>query len=349
MNVGAAPNAMAGGAAPTAHGAAPTRSARGDRIARVAVWIAYLVIVGLSLRAPLLRTGDAQQYVAMADALAHLRPPSFSPADVASFKAWMASQPTASYYPDAVNAIDQGNLRAGGRQEFSHFWLYPLAAAPFVRAVESFGLHPGYGLFVANALLLAGALVALSRTTRPAVALVLLASPVLWFVNKAQVEVFTVSLLTVAVCLAMRRKYLLAALAAAFAATQNLPIAAAVPLFWAIGAWRVVIPAPVIPSAVEGSRRRLLAKDKMPRQDRYDGRRARQDDDARLSTRSAPNVDAHPSERSCAVAPAAIVALTVAICLLHPAYYLWRLGVVTPQELNRGFGLNLPCWERYLA
>ena len=40
------------------------------------------------------------------------------------------------------------------------------------------------------------------------------------------------------------------------------------------------------------------------------------------------------------------MALTLAVCLLHPAYYLWRLGVVTPQEFNRGFGLHLPDWER---
>ncbi|HEU0113337.1 MAG TPA: hypothetical protein VFQ80_01600 [Thermomicrobiales bacterium] len=339
--------------APEARDAPRTRAAGIDRVGRIVVWIAYGVFVALSLRAPLLRTGDAQQYVAMADALAHLRPPSFSPAEVAAFKAWLANQPAASFYPDAVNAIDQGNLRAGGRQEFSHFWLYPLAAAPFVRAVEAVGLHPGYGLFVANALLLAGALVALGRTARPTVSLLLLASPALWFVNKAQVEIFTFSLLTIAICLAIRRRYLLAALAAAVAATQNLPIAAAVPLFWAIGAWRsgccsviprrfpafiprrfspvMPSPPPVIPSEVEGSRPSWTQTNEMPRQARHDGERARHD---------------------CGMArhdDATLVGLTIAVCLLHPTYYLWRLGVVTPQALNHGFGLSLPDWERYLA
>ncbi|HEX5498436.1 MAG TPA: hypothetical protein VFX03_04380, partial [Thermomicrobiales bacterium] len=184
MNGGAALRAAASGKAtgPIVHREPGTRAVVVDRLARVAVWLAFGAVVALSLRAPLLRTGDAQQYVAMADALAHLRPPSFSPDDGVAFKAWLASQPSASFYPDAVNAIDQGDLRTAGRQEFSHFWLYPLAAAPFVGAAESLGLHPGYGLFVANALLLAGALVVLCRSARPAVALLLLASPILWFV-----------------------------------------------------------------------------------------------------------------------------------------------------------------------
>jgi hypothetical protein len=290
-------------APPSKRRAAAADAVRVDRLARRAVWVAYGVILVLSLRAPLLRTGDAQQYVAMADALAHLRPPSLTPAEVASFKAWLASQPAMSYYPDAIHAIDQGNLRADGRQEFSHFWLYPLAAAPFVAGAEALGLHPGYGLFAANAFLLAGALLALGRAARPAVALLLLATPALWFVNKAQVEIFTFSLLTIAVCRAMRRDYLLAALAAALAATQNLPIAAAVPLFWAVGALRFGL----------------------------NGGRLRPPWSRRL------------------VVQGAIVGLTIAVCLLHPAYYLWRLGVVTPQELNNGFGVNLPDWEGLLA
>ncbi len=275
-----------------------------NRVAFLAVWVAYTAIVALSLRAPLLRTGDAQQYVAMADQLAHLRPPSLSPDEVAAFKAWLAGQPAASYYPDAVKAIDQGDLRANGRQEFSHFWLYPLAAAPFVRAVETIGLHPGYGLFVANALLLAGALVALVRAAPPVVALALLASPALWFVNKAQVETFTFSLLTIAVCLILRHRYLLAALVAALAATQNLPIAAAVPLFCGVGVWR----------------------------------------EWRAQTWTPQFAMSRAMIGRCA-----IVALTIAVCLLHPAYYLWRLGVVTPQELNNGFGVHLPGWDASFA
>jgi hypothetical protein len=40
---------------------------------------------------------------------------------------------------------------------------------------------------------------------------------------------------------------------------------------------------------------------------------------------------------------------SLAISLLHPAYYLWRLGVVTPQQLNGGIQPGIPTWGRYLA
>ena len=76
-NAASRPLAVGESAQPAPRGEPTTRAARVDRVARIAVWIAYALIVTLSLRAPLLRTGDAQQYVAMADAFAHLRPPSF--------------------------------------------------------------------------------------------------------------------------------------------------------------------------------------------------------------------------------------------------------------------------------
>lgn len=273
-----------------------------DRLASMALVVAFAVVAVASLAAPVRRTGDAQQYVAMATALGHGQPPSLSPSEVATFKQWMAAQPAASGYPDAQSAIDQGNLKAAGRQEFSHFWAYPLLAAPFVRLAEAASLPRGVGFTVANLLLLGAALAFVARTTRPAVALAMLASPLVWFVSKAQVEIFTVALLAIAICLIVGGDALLAGLAVAVAATQNLPLAVGIGLCWLL-------------ALAEHLRRRA----------------------------------SEPANSSNLRRSLAIVAATIVVVALHPAYYLWRLGVVTPQELNNGFGIRLPGWERYLA
>ena len=277
---------------------------RVDRLSSVALAVAFAVVAVASLAAPVRRTGDAQQYVAMAAALGHGQPPSLTPAEVTAFKQWMAAQPAASGYPDAQAAIDQGNLKADGRQEFSHFWVYPLVAAPFVRLAEAMNLPLGVGFTITNLVLLGIAFAFIARVTHPSVALFLLASPLVWFVSKAQVETFTVALIGVAACLMLRGDALLAGLAVAVAATQNLPLAAGVGLCWLL-------------ALAEQLRRRRPETGTLP-----------------------------VNSRTRAVA---IVAATIAVVALHPAYYLWRLGVVTPQELNNGFGVRVPGWERSLA
>ena len=301
-----APSALAAPAAVHSASSGKVRSAADwiDRLSGVALIVAFAVVAVASLAAPVRRTGDAQQYVAMAAALSHGQPPALTPSEVTEFKQWMADQPAASGYPDAQAAIDQGNLKADGRQEFSHFWAYPLVAAPFVRLAEAMNLPLGVGFTITNLLVLGIALACVARATHPTVALFLLASPLVWFVNKAQVEVFTVALISVAVCLMLRDDALLAGLAVAVAATQNLPLAAGVGLCWAM-------------APAGHFRRRHELPDSPPNSDH---RRA-----------------------------AAVVTATVAVVALHPAYYLWRLGVVTPQELNNGFGIRVPDWERYLA
>lgn len=270
---------------------------RWEALARGLAWGAFGVILVLAGLAPIVRTGDAHQYYAMATALADLRPPALTSDEVAAFKAWLLAQPTSSAFPNSVGMIDQPPLVVAGRQELSHFWLYPLLVAPVIALTDLIALHPGYAFLAVNAALLGLALWQVQRAYSAVVALFLLASPLIWFVNKAQVEIFTVALLAIAMAQARRGRWLEAGLAAAVAATQNVPILAAVACFWAAGLlqqqrtnWRPI------------TRRGL-----------------------------------------------ALVAATLVIGALHPAYYLWRLGVPTPQRLNGGINLRLPSPEQYLA
>ena len=80
----------------------------------------------------------------------------------------------------------------------AHFWLYPALAAPFLALVQQTSLN-AYAAFVPlNLALLATAFWVASGVLRwPALALVFF-SPIIWWIDKAHTEVFTFSLLVIA-------------------------------------------------------------------------------------------------------------------------------------------------------
>ncbi len=209
----------------------------GQRLSWGLLWVAFAIVLLLGVMAPVRRTGDAPQYYAMTFALADLRPPALTPDEMTEFKTWRDAQPAASSF-SGVGVLDQPPLVAHGRQEFSHFWFYPLLVAPFLRGAESLGLHPGRGFLILNALLLALALWRTGKGFGPATAAFLLASPVMWWIDKAQVELFEFALLAIAMAEARRGRFLWAAVAAAAAATQNIPILALVAALWGAAALR---------------------------------------------------------------------------------------------------------------
>ncbi len=295
-------------------------------LGRWLAWGALLVVVLLGVWTPARRTGDAHQYHAMAGALADLRPPALTAAETAAYQAWLGAQPAASGFPAGVPAVEQPVLVRGGRQEFSHFWVYPLLAAPFVAATDRLGLHRSDAFLAVNALLLAAVVWAIGRWSRPVVALLLLGSPLIWFVDKAQVEVFTVATLALAMVAAGRGAYLWAAFFGAVASTQNLPLAATVPLFWAAG-------------LIERRRDHALTAEARPESARP----------GRTQIRGLVPIRQGPGGRGPLWGQVALVAATVVVAGLQPVYYVWKLGVVTPQALNGGISAGVPSPARYLA
>lgn len=203
------------------------------RVTPLALCVVFALAVTLSLAATPRRSGDAHQYIAMAMQLSQGLPPSLSPAESTAYRAWLEAHPAESGFPDGARAVRQPALIRDDRQEFSHFWLYPLLAAPATAVAGAVGAHPLAAFTVTNASLLGIALWAVTRTFGSFAALLVIASPVVWFIGRAQVEVFTVALLCLAMAAAARGRWGWAALAVATAATQNLPIAATIPLFWA--------------------------------------------------------------------------------------------------------------------
>ena len=88
-----------------------------------------------------------------------------------------------------------------GRVDLNHFWFYSMLAAPEVWMLEAVGLNPCYAFTLLNiGLLLIALWVASSRLSWPALMLPFL-SPIIWWLDKAHTEIFTFSMLTIAMTL----------------------------------------------------------------------------------------------------------------------------------------------------
>jgi hypothetical protein len=180
-------------------------------------WIG-LILSLVSLSNPR-RVGDGAEYLAMAISLGEGSAPSVSGGVIARVPAFFPGD-------DGIQLVDPNYRGADGRQDYTHFWLYPLLAAPFVRAALAANVHPLFGFTALNlALLLLATAVMWGRLSSPAV-LLLAAGPILWWVDKAHTEVFTFSLLTIGAALLPVAPWW-SVVACGAAAAQNPPIAGA--------------------------------------------------------------------------------------------------------------------------
>jgi hypothetical protein len=121
-------------------------------------------------------------------------------------------------------------LRAGdGRRDLPHFWFYPALASPGVLLAGRLHLQPNAGFTLTNLALFLTAVWIVSGILGWPGTVLLFASPILWWTDKAHTEVFTFSLLAIALALLESAPWwTLVALGAA--STQNAPIALALPL-----------------------------------------------------------------------------------------------------------------------
>jgi hypothetical protein len=122
-------------------------------------------------------------------------------------------------------SLEQSSVAASdGRRDFVHFWFYGLITAPFLITTDAIGLPPPVAFTLANLTFFAIALwVALPRLG-PAAALLLFASPIVWWIDKPHTEVFCFALLSIALC-TLRDRPWWSLVAAGMAATQYPPIA----------------------------------------------------------------------------------------------------------------------------
>ncbi len=120
-----------------------------------------------------------------------------------------------------------GDLQAPGGVS-RHFWLYSALASPLVRAASVVGLNPLLGFALLNAILLTLACAVVVPRVGRAAGVLLMVSPILWWLDKAHTEAFTFALLAIGFAL-LRDAPWLTLVTVALAGTQNLPIWLALP------------------------------------------------------------------------------------------------------------------------
>lgn len=128
--------------------------------------------------------------------------------------------------PDAQarGLYDAKLIGTHGTQELWHFWLFPLCVAPFLWITRLLAMDPIRAFTALNVAGLLFAWIQVKKRAGPLIATFLLAGPILWWADKAQVDVFTYVCLVCALC-ALDRP-VTAALWCALAGTQNPPIGA---------------------------------------------------------------------------------------------------------------------------
>ncbi len=184
------------------------------------------LLIGLAATSSPRRIGDGGEYLAMALSYSRLRGPSIPLGEIRAIeRRFPALGPT---YQDVP--LEDPQLRGrDGRQDYTHFWLYPALAAAFVPVTRVSGLHPQVAFTILNVLLLGVAAWLTLQVTTPPLGLIVLLSPVIWWVDKAHTEVFTFATLAAAVSLFARSPGS-ALIAFGAAAAQNLALAPAIPI-----------------------------------------------------------------------------------------------------------------------
>jgi hypothetical protein len=145
-------------------------------LAATVMWL----LVMISLAAPR-RVGDASEYVAMAGRLADLGAPTFSAADMAAFTTAWATTDTGFELQTRQLPELQGR---DGRWDMPHMWLYPLLSVPFVWGTRLMGAGDPWGLVALNVTMVAALLWLAARRGAGPWTLTLVASPLVWWLDK---------------------------------------------------------------------------------------------------------------------------------------------------------------------
>jgi hypothetical protein len=214
------------------------KRARRRANAPIVIGVLVFLVVGLALvsRGRPERVGDGGEYVAMAWQLSHLRAPSMTGAQLDQLHAhFRATEPRMAGFRDWSVRFPE-LVGDDGRQDFPHFWAFPLAAAPFELVARALGWPDTYSFLALNLLLATVAFVVIARRSSLWVSALILASPMLWWLDKAHGELFVFCLLALAVALREDRPGL-AAMCFALAAAHNMSLLFACALF---GAWLAV-------------------------------------------------------------------------------------------------------------
>lgn len=201
----------------------PSTTSRGRRYAIVAL---FLIVAALLCQSASVRVGDGSEYMAMAHAFATGHDPVLSPSEMTQDLAFRNG--LGQSFANIVLIIKPLQNSHGG-QNFPHFWMYSLLASPGVFIAMAIHIHPNWGFAALNTLLflLVGWLA--FRRLGAALTILLLLSPIIWWLDKAHTEMFTFSLIAITFLLLEKQPWW-SILCLGLASTQNPPIALLIPI-----------------------------------------------------------------------------------------------------------------------
>jgi len=208
----------------------------------LAIFFVVVVLFVILGKVPGVRVGDGSEYYGLFHAFQATHRPWMSPAAFDSYDVLVHSNTILGMVPRQALTDAFPLLRVGATADFNHFWFYSLLAVAFAKAVGLFGIALTiHQAFVGVHMALLGMTLAIGYRHYHwkgvlAVALMLLASPMFWFINKVHTEFFTVCLVLSGMILMRAHRYLAAALCMALASTQNPSFAliACIPLFYRV-------------------------------------------------------------------------------------------------------------------
>ena len=195
--------------------------------------IFFSSLIGLMLAlisdSPVRIVGDGIEYAVMARNMGHFARPSLTAEQLRDAGGLVPENGAATLEKPWLKGADR-------RQDFPHFWLYSLVAAPFVRLAELTGANPLTGFTVLNVGLLIGLAALLVFRASPAAALLVVAGPIVWWSDKAHTEVFT-SVMLAAALVMLRTRPWWSILASGIAAGQNPALVVATIAFIAVAVY----------------------------------------------------------------------------------------------------------------
>lgn len=207
-------------------------------------YICLVLLLGYVLLAmtPEVRVGDGSEYYGLLYAWDLTHRPWMTPAAFEAYDALFKTNRILGLVTTDFLANAFPALRIGATADFNHFWFYSFLAFVCAKIVSLTGLDlsPHRSFLALHFVLLSVTFGIAYRHFRlrgvVAVAMMLFASPMFWFLDKVHTELMTVCLTLSAVMLVTARRYLAAAVFIALASTQNpsFALVACIPLFYRV-------------------------------------------------------------------------------------------------------------------
>jgi hypothetical protein len=154
----------------------------------LAVAALFVALLAVSVVSGPTVVGDGAEYIGMALSLLQFGSPAPTPEEADA----LAGELQRHDLRLARGALHEGT---DGRLHYRHFWLYPAIAAPGVYLALAAGLSPAWGFVALNAALFAGAAGAVAAVLGSRLTLLLFAGPIIWWLDKPHPEVFVFALL----------------------------------------------------------------------------------------------------------------------------------------------------------